>query len=43
MSLQEGEKTLIENAKDDYSKIIRVYNYGDKNVAKQLYQKQIIF
>jgi tetratricopeptide (TPR) repeat protein len=39
MSLQEGEKMLLENAKDDFSKIIRVYNYGDKQTAKQLYPK----
>ena len=39
MSLQEGEKTLVENAKDDYNKVIRVYNYGDEKVAKQLYPK----
>ncbi len=39
MSLQEGEKMLIENANDDFTKVIRVYNYGDKNVAKQLYPK----
>ncbi len=39
MSLQEGEKMLIENAKDDFTKVIRVYNYGNKDVAKKLYPK----
>ena len=39
ISLQEGEKMLMEKAKDDFSKVIRVYNYGDKDLAKQLYPK----
>ena len=39
MSLKEGEKLLREDAKDDFTKVIRVYNYGDKDVAKKLYPK----
>jgi tetratricopeptide (TPR) repeat protein len=37
MSLKDGERLLRENAKDNYAKILRVFNYGDENIAKQLY------
>ena len=39
MSLQEGAKTLEESVNDDYSKILRVYNYGDKREAQKIYPK----
>ncbi len=39
MSLDEGEKSLREGVKDDYSRILRVYNYGDKKDAKRIYPK----
>ena len=35
-SLIEGDKQLKSNAKDDYSKVLRVYNYGSKNEAMTL-------
>lgn len=35
-SMQEGEKTLRENAKDDYTKTLRVFNYGTKEDALTL-------
>ena len=35
-SLEEGDRQLKQNAKDDYSKILRVYNYGNKNEAMSL-------
>ena len=35
-SLNEGDKQLKNNAKDDYSKVLRVYNYGDKTEAMSL-------
>lgn len=35
-SLQEGNRQLKDNAKDDYSKVLRVYNYGTKNEAMAL-------
>ena len=35
-SLKEGEKTLRENAKDDYTKTLRVFNYGTKENALAL-------
>ncbi len=39
MSLQDGEDGLKKNVKDDYSKILRVYNYGDLKDAKRIYPK----
>lgn len=39
MSLQEGEKTLQTNVVDDYSNILRVFNYGDKKQAQKIYPK----
>ena len=35
-SLKEGEKQLKQNVKDDYSKVLRVYNYGTKTDAMGL-------
>jgi tetratricopeptide (TPR) repeat protein len=35
-SLEEGDRQLKQNAKDDYSKILRVYNYGSKTEAMAL-------
>ena len=35
-SLLEGEKQLKQNVKDDYSKVLRVYNYGTKTDAMAL-------
>ena len=35
-SMKEGEKTLRENAKDDYDKTLRVFNYGTKENALAL-------
>ena len=35
-SLKEGEKTLRENAKDDYTQTLRVFNYGTKQEALAL-------
>ena len=32
-SLNEGDRQLKRNAKDDYSKVLRVYNYGTKSEA----------
>lgn len=37
-SLKEGEKTLRETAKDDYTKTLRVFNYGTKEDALTLNQ-----
>ena len=37
-SLKEGEKTLRETAKDDYTKTLRVFNYGTKEEALALNQ-----
>ena len=39
MSLQEGEQSLKENVDDEYSEILRVYNYGDKKQAQRIYPK----
>ena len=39
MSLNEGAKSLHENIDEDYSKILRVYNYGDKKDAQRIYPK----
>jgi tetratricopeptide (TPR) repeat protein len=39
MSLQEGEQTLKDNVLDEYSEILRVYNYGDKKQAQKIYPK----
>lgn len=35
-SLDEGDKQLKNNVKDDYSKVLRVYNYGTKTDAMAL-------
>ena len=35
-SLDEGEQQLKNNAKDDYTKVLRVYNYGSKSEALAL-------
>lgn len=35
-SLEEGDKQLKTNVKDDYTKVLRVYNYGTKNDAMGL-------
>jgi len=35
-SMKDGEKTLRENAKDDYNNTIRVFNYGTKEDALAL-------
>ena len=35
-SLKEGEQHLKESVKDDYSKVLRVYNYGTKSDALAL-------
>lgn len=35
-ALQEGAKTLRKTVKDDYSKVLRLYNYGTKNEAATL-------
>ncbi len=35
-NLQQAEEFLRLNAKDNYAKILRVYNYGDKNLARQM-------
>ena len=35
-ALKEGAKTLSKTVKDDYSKVLRVYNYGTKNEAATL-------
>jgi len=35
-NLMAGADFLRENAKDNYAKILRVYNYGDKRVARQM-------
>lgn len=35
-SLEEGDQQLKQNAKDDYTKILRVYNYGSKSEAMAL-------
>ena len=35
-SLEEGDRQLKNNAKDDYSKVLRVYNYGSKTEALAL-------
>ena len=35
-SLYEGDRQLKSNAKDDYSKVLRVYNYGTKSEAMSL-------
>lgn len=37
-SLKEGVKTLNEQSKDDYLRVLRVYNYGTKNDAQRIYQ-----
>jgi len=39
MSLDQGVDNLDQKVVDDYSKILRVYNYGDKKDAKQLTPK----
>ncbi len=35
-SLNDGDKNLKDNAKDDYTSVLRVYNYGSKNEAMTL-------
>ena len=35
-SLYEGDRQLKSNAKDDYSKVLRVFNYGTKSEAMSL-------
>ena len=35
-SLNEGDRQLKNNAKDDYSKVLRVFNYGTKSEALSL-------
>lgn len=39
MSLQEGEKSFKDIFEDDYSKVLPVYNYGDKKQAQRLNPK----
>lgn len=39
MSMIEGTYNLDENVSDNYNDILRVYNYGTKEEAKQLYPK----
>jgi len=39
MSLIEGTNSLEESIKNNYNEILRVYNYGTKEEAKQLYPK----
>lgn len=39
MSLDVGEQSLRTSVKDDYSNILKVYNYGDKKDAKRIYPK----
>ncbi|PLX04332.1 MAG: hypothetical protein C0595_03655 [Marinilabiliales bacterium] len=39
MSLQEGEKSFKDTFEDDYSKVLPVYNYGDKKQAQRLNPK----
>ena len=41
-SLDEGDRQLKQTAKDDYTKILRVYNYGTKNEAMALNPKMDI-
>ena len=38
-SLEEGDEQLRTSAKDDYTHILRVYNYGDKTTASALNSK----
>ena len=38
-NLMAGADYLRENAKDNYAKILRVYNYGDKKLARQMSYK----
>ena len=38
-NLMAGADYLRENAKDNYAKILRVYNYGDKKLARQMSSK----
>ncbi len=35
-NLKAGADYLRDNAKDNYAKILRVYNYGDKKLARQM-------
>lgn len=37
-SLKQGKADLRKNVLDDYSKVLRVYNYGKKSNAQQIYQ-----
>lgn len=39
MSLDEGAKELQNSVIDDYSRILRVYNYGDKKQAQRIFPK----
>ncbi len=39
MSLEEGKLTQKQSVKDNFKKILRVYNYGTKAEAKSLYPK----
>lgn len=39
MSLQEGEKSFKDAFEDDYSKVLSVYNYGNKKQAQRLNPK----
>jgi len=39
MSLDEGEQSLKESVIDDYSKILFLYNYGEKREAQRIYPK----
>lgn len=39
MSLDEGAKELQNSVIDDYSRILRVYNYGDKKQAQKIFPK----
>lgn len=39
MSLDEGAKELQNSVIDDYSQILRVYNYGDKKQAQKIFPK----
>ncbi len=39
ISLQEGERNLLDKVEDNYSEVLRVYNYGDSKQAKSIYPK----
>jgi tetratricopeptide (TPR) repeat protein len=35
-NLEQAEEFLRQKTKDNYGKVLRVYNYGDKNLARQM-------